>query len=225
LPSLTDYCKQNNLFLIHDCAQAVFGSFKNKPIASYGDFSVMSFFADKPITTGEGGLLLTDNSALIDECNIYKHDGRRERGVDVIEKKGYNFRITELQTAVGVAQLNKADYFIKRKKEIYSQYEEKLSNIPEVRFFKFNPDADVVPHRYIIFVDNQQELMTHLSSKGVGVRTTFMPMHSMPSYNVQKDFPVTEKLFRTGICLPSAPTLTHENIEFICSSIREFYEK
>jgi len=143
LDEIESYAKKNNLFLINDCAPALFGFYKNKSIASYGDFSVLSFFADKTITTGEGGMLLSDNLDLINECNMYKHDGRKERGVDIIERKGYNFRTTELQSAVGVAQLKKADYFVRRKKEILKKYTEKLSTIKEVEVFKFNNKGDI----------------------------------------------------------------------------------
>src|SRR3989344_3278724 len=224
LDEIEDYAKKNNLFLINDCAPALFGFYKNKSIASYGDFSVLSFFADKTITTGEGGMLLSDNLNLINEANIYKHDGRKERGVDSIDRKGYNFRITELQTAVGVAQLKKADYFVKRKKEILNIYQEKLAGVPSVRVFEFNEDGDIVPHRIIIFVPSAKVLLEYLNSQGIGVRSMFMPMHSMPAYNEKKDFPVTEKIYSTGVCLPSAPTLKGEDIEFVCATIKKYYQ-
>ena len=223
LDEIESYAKKNNLFLINDCAPALFGFYKNKSIASYGDFSVLSFFADKTITTGEGGMLLSDNLDLINECNMYKHDGRKERGVDIIERKGYNFRTTELQSAVGVAQLKKADYFVRRKKEILKKYTEKLSTIKEVEVFKFNNKGDISPHRIVIFVPEAQPLMAYLDSLGIGVRSMFMPMHSQPIYNVKKEFPVTEKIFKKGVCLPSAPTLKDEDIEFVCDSIKNFY--
>ena len=224
LDEISNYAKTNNLFLINDCAPALFGSFRGRPIASYGDFSVLSFFADKTITTGEGGMLLSDNSELVNEANIYKHDGRKERGVDTIERKGYNFRITELQTAVGVAQLKKAPFFVKRKKEILDIYKDRLAGSKKVKVFEFNNDGDIVPHRIIIFVPEAQSLISHLNLAGIGVRTMFMPMHSMPPYNIRKEFPATEKIFHTGVCLPSAPTLKQEDIEFVCATIRGFYK-
>lgn len=223
LDAIESYAKSKKIFLINDSAPALFGIYKKKPIASYGDFSVLSFFADKTITTGEGGMLLSDNISLINKANIYKHDGRRERGVDVIEYKGYNFRITELQTAVGVAQLKKAAYFIKRKKEILRYYIKKLSDVSGVRVFNFNSNGNTVPHRVIIFVPNAKNLITYLTSLGIGVRGMFMPMHSMPAYNKKGDFPNTQEIFKTGVCLPSAPSLTDKNIEFICQSIKKFY--
>jgi perosamine synthetase len=224
LDELGRYAKRNNLFLINDCAPALFGFFKNKPVTAYGDFSVLSFFADKTITTGEGGMLLSDHSELIKEANIYKHDGRKERGVDNIELRGYNCRITELQSAVGIAQLKKADYFVKRKKEILKIYTEKLSKTAEVKVFQFNPLADFVPHRIIIFVPKAAGLIDYLNSCGIGVRTLFRPMHSQPAYHIKKGFPATQKVFETGVCLPSAPTLSEQDIEFVCDRIKNFYK-
>jgi perosamine synthetase len=223
LDIVSEYCNQNNLILINDCAPALFGMYKKRPIASYGDFSALSFFADKTITTGEGGMLLTDNIDLISECNIYKHDGRRERGVDVIERKGFNYRLTELQAAVGVAQLEKSHRFIHKKKENQKLFQSLLKEVHQIKVFDFNLEEDIVPHRNIILVPNASELITHLVKNGVGARTLFMPMHSQPCYNYSQDFPITEKLFETGVCLPSAPSLKNDDIEYICQLIRKYY--
>lgn len=223
IAAVADYAKKNNLFLINDCAAALCSTYMGKQVTSFGDFAVLSFFADKSITTGEGGMLLTGNTELLAECNIYKHDGRRERGVDLIERRGFNFRITELQAAVGVAQLSKLSYFIKKKKEILKEYQQHLSKIPEVQLFRFSPDA--VPHRALIFVPDAAALISYLTPLGIGVRTTFMPMHSQPCYRVKAEFPVTKKLYATGVCLPSAPTLNQEKVDFICNSIENFYAK
>jgi len=223
LDEMSEYCGKNGLILINDCAPALFSMYKNKPIASYGDFSALSFFADKTITTGEGGMLLTDNRDLISECNIYKHDGRRERGVDIIERKGFNYRLTELQAAVGVAQLKKSKRFIQRKKENYKLFQSLLKEVDQVEVFNFNPKGNIVPHRNIIFVPNASELISHLVENRVGVRTLFMPMHSQPCYNYAEEFPVTKKLFKTGICLPSAPSLKNDDIEYICLLIKKYF--
>tara|TARA_Y100000590_G_scaffold470592_1_gene666678 strand:+ start:3926 stop:5065 length:1140 start_codon:yes stop_codon:yes gene_type:complete len=223
LDSISEYCYQNDLILINDCAPALFGIYKSRPIASYGNFSTLSFFADKTITTGEGGMLLTDDKDLISECNIYKHDGRRERGVDIIERRGFNYRLTELQAAVGVAQISKSDRFIQHKKNNQRLFKTLLKEVNQVRVFDFNSEGIIVPHRNIIFVPDASGLITHLVNNGVGSRTLFMPMHSQPCYNYKIDFPVTEKLFKTGICLPSAPSLEVNDIEYICDLIKKYY--
>tara|TARA_B100000035_G_scaffold72540_1_gene59879 strand:- start:9138 stop:10271 length:1134 start_codon:yes stop_codon:yes gene_type:complete len=222
LDELQKFCKQNKLLLINDCAPALFGYFRDKPIASYGDFSAISFFADKTITTGEGGMLLTDNSNLIAEANIYKHDGRKERGVDLIERKGFNYRITEMQAAIGVAQIQKSSFFIEKKRKNYDLYKSLLKK-DQVKLFEFIDSTKNIPHRNVIFVPCAAKLISHLTSNGVGARTLFMPMHSQPVYNTKQDFPITEKLYKTGVCLPSAPTLKVKDIKYVCNLINSFY--
>ena len=222
LDELEKFCNENNLIFINDCAPALFGLFKNRPIASYGDFSALSFFADKTITTGEGGMLLTDLPSLLKEANIYKHDGRKERGVDLIERKGFNYRLTEMQAAIGVAQLKKSELFVKRKKENFDLYRSLLTKDP-VKVFHFNSLEENIPHRNIIFVPNAKELLEFLSEKGIGARSLFMPMHSQPIYSSKQVFPITEKLFNSGVCLPSAPSLTNKDIEYVCNTINSFY--
>lgn len=223
LDDITNYCNENKLLLINDCAPALFGTYKDKPIASYGDFSALSFFSDKTITTGEGGMLLTNNLDLINECNIYKHDGRRERGVDLIERKGFNFRITEFQAAVGVAQLKKRNIFIEKKRKNYKEFHNLFKNHKSVSVFEFNPDLNVVPHRNIIFVDDAASLINHLVNKGIGARSLFMPMHSQPAYSHKGSFPISEDLYKKGVCLPSAPSLTPNQVEYIYTTINNFY--
>lgn len=220
------YAKKNRLLLIHDCAPALFGVLDDKPVPAYGDFSALSFFADKTITTGEGGMLLSDDRTLVNEANRYKHDGRKERGEDRIERRGYNFRITELQSALGVAQLKKAKRFVRRKREILKAYAERLSGIPEVRVFPFSRAARIslVPHRIIVFVPDAARLIQHLESLGIGARTLFSPMHAQPAYRVRGQFPATKKVFKTGVCLPSAPTLTRRDIQFVCDAMKNFYK-
>ena len=223
LDEIVSYARENSLLLINDCAPALLGAYKGRSIASYGDFSVLSFFADKTITTGEGGMLLSDDDELISESNIFKHDGRRERGHDLIERLGYNFRMTEMQAAIGVAQLGRVQEFVRKKRENQARYEERLSGVPGLRVFQFNRDADPVPHRTLVFVPDAASLVNHLAAKGIGVRVTFMPMHSQPCYSTGQALPVTDQLHATGVCLPSAPTLTEDQIDFICYSIQEFY--
>jgi dTDP-4-amino-4,6-dideoxygalactose transaminase len=171
-------------------------------------------------------MLLTDNNKLLATCNLYKHDGRKERGVDKIEKAGLNCRFTELQAAVGLAQVKKINFFIKKKKEIYKFYAQEINKINNVEIFKYNKFCNAVPHRIIIFVkNNSNKLIRFLTNSGIGVRTLFLPMHNQPAYNQKKKFLVSNKLFLKGVCLPSSPKLTKKQILFICNKIKYFYDK
>ncbi|MDC6448489.1 DegT/DnrJ/EryC1/StrS family aminotransferase, partial [Alphaproteobacteria bacterium] len=222
IDKIYNFCKKNKIFLLNDCAPALFGKFKNKPIASYGDCSFLSFFADKTITTGEGGMLLSNNKKLIYESNIIKHDGRKERGHDIILKKGYNFRFNEILAAIGLAQLQKYRSLIKKKIEINKKYNAKLKGIPGITIFELK--KDIIPHRNIIFYKKSKKLIKFLTSNGIGVRNLFMPMHSMPAYNYKGQFKNSMSLYKTGICLPSAPSLTEKNITKISNLIKIFVQ-
>jgi len=222
IDEVSNFCNENNLILVNDCAPALFGRINNKSIASFGDFSVFSFFADKTITTGEGGMLLTNNPDLIEECNIFKHDGRRERGHELIEKLGYNYRITEFQSAVGVAQFNKGPHFAKRKREILNRYQTLLSKLSKVEVFNFNSNEYAIPHRIIIFVDDSESLCRYLSRKGIGARRLFRPMHSQPVYNSENIFMSSEKIYQRGLELPSYRGLNDEEISHVCNEIKNY---
>jgi perosamine synthetase len=223
IKKINNFCKKKKIFLICDCAAALGSMFEKRQLSSYGIFSVLSFFCDKTITTGEGGMLLTDNKKFMEECNIYKNDGRKERGVDLIERKGFNFRITEMQSAIGTVQIKKLNKFILRKKSIYKIYSNNFNNISRAKIFRFDI-SKIVPHRVIIFAEKAKLLLKYLVKSGIGVRTTFMPMHTQPCYKFKGNFPVSQELYNTGICLPSAPSLKKKDINFITNKIKEFYK-
>jgi perosamine synthetase len=221
LDKIEQLAKDENLIFINDCAPALGCSYNEKPMASYGDFAMLSFFSDKTITMGEGGMLLTDNEKLLSLANIYKHDGRRERGHDLIEEAGFNFRITELQAAIGLAQLNRIKDTLKKKKDIHRKYDKALKGISNARLFTSGPCRDIYMHRNIIFVDDASDVISKLVDKGVGARSLFHPMHKQPKYNTGENFCNTDKLFETGVCLPSAPTLNDDDIDYIANCLKE----
>ncbi len=221
---IENYCKKKKLFLIVDAAAALGSKFKKKHISKYGIFSVHSFFSDKTITTGEGGMLLTDSNKLLKICNYYKHDGRKERGEDTIKISGYNFRFTELQAAVGLAQTKKLNSFISRKKEIYKKYEKKLEKVKQIKVFNYSKFCDPVPHRIVILTKTKSSLLRKFLNKaGIGVRSLFMPMHRQPIYNIKRKFKNSEILYSTGVCLPSAPSLKDKEINYVCNKIKKFF--
>lgn len=224
LDLIENYCQKKKLFLIVDAAAALGSKFKNKHISKYGIFSVHSFFSDKTITTGEGGMLLTDNNKLLKICNYYKHDGRKERGEDTIKISGYNFRFTELQAAVGVAQTKKLGFFISRKKEIYKKYEKNLKKIEQIKLFDYSKFCNPVPHRIVILTKTKSSLLRKFLNKaGIGVRSLFVPMHRQPIYNIKRKFKNSEILYSTGVCLPSAPSLKDKEINYVCDKIKKFF--
>jgi perosamine synthetase len=182
---------------------------------------MLSFFSDKTVTMGEGGMLLTNNEKLLSVANIYKHDGRRERGHDLIEGKGFNFRLTEMQAAVGLAQLNRIENTLKKKKGVYDKYCKALEGISKVRLFHPDSNSEVYMHRIIIFVDDASSVIEKLVSRGIGARSLFHPMHKQPIYDTGESFINTDRLSKTGVCLPSAPTLSSNDIDYIARCLKD----
>jgi perosamine synthetase len=228
MDSLLSIAREYRLFIIEDCAEAIGTMYKGKQVGTFGDISCFSFFGNKTITTGEGGMVVTNDKTLIERSRHLKGQGlaeHREYWHDVV---GYNYRMTNIQAAIGVAQLERADLFINRKREIAIFYKEALCDIPVE---PHSEAADTI-HSYWMFsllvqrAEQRDQLRKHLADAGIETRPLFYPVHTMPMYakNYRKH-PVAEDLAWRGINLPSWPGLTDDQLSFIVNTIRRFYEK
>jgi perosamine synthetase len=218
-----DLAKRRGLRVLEDAAQGMGVRFNGKPVGSFGDISVVSFFADKAITIGEGGLVMTNSDELNRELLMLKNDGRLERGIYFHDRVGYNFRISDLQAAVGLGQLKKLDVILERKRRNEELYREHLTGVAGIEFPHRDPRAYVVPHRSNIMVDDPEGLVRHMAKCGVGCRRFYFPVHKQPIYQVQGSFPVADQLYERGVSLPSAPTLADEQVEFVARSVKQFF--
>jgi perosamine synthetase len=228
MDSLLSIAREYRLFIIEDCAEAIGTMYKGKQVGTFGDISCFSFFGNKTITTGEGGMVVTNDKTLIERSRHLKGQGlaeHREYWHDVV---GYNYRMTNIQAAIGVAQLERADLFIKRKREIAIFYKEALCDIPVE---PHSEAADTI-HSYWMFsllvqrAEQRDQLRKHLADAGIETRPLFYPVHTMPMYakNYRKH-PVAEDLAWRGINLPSWPGLTDDQLSFIINTIRRFYKE
>jgi len=226
MDELKKIAKENNIFLIEDAAEAFGSKYKEKFVGTFGDISTFSFFGNKTITTGEGGMVVTNDETLYDRAQHLKGQGLamyREYWHDIV---GYNYRITNICAAIGVAQLERANILIKRKREIAEQYKSKLMNLP----VEIHQEVGHVYHSYWMFsilVKNSQirdELREFLMAKGIETRPTFYPVHTMPMYSKKYEkHPVAESIGWRGINLPSFPNLNEEEINYITSSIKKYF--
>jgi perosamine synthetase len=225
MDSLVSIAKEFDLFIIEDCAEALGALYKGRHVGTFGDIATYSFFGNKTITTGEGGMVVTNDKDLYDKAVHYKGQGlamNREYWHDVI---GYNYRMTNICAAIGLAQLEQADTFIFRKREIAYWYEEALKNLPVI----FHSESKDVRHAFwmcSILVDNpnhRNQLRQALADKGIETRPVFCPIHAMPMYvNNAEVYPVAERLGSRGINLPSWPGLKKRETALICSIIETF---
>jgi perosamine synthetase len=216
---------KHRLHVIEDAAQGIGVKFKGKPVGSFGDVGCLSFYADKTMTTGEGGIVLTSDDKLAEKCLILKHQGRTGRGIYFHEHIGYNFRLTDLQAAVGLAQLSKLATIIERKKRNEKLYRDYLSDVSGVQFPYVDSRGFNVPFRINILVDDPEALSTFLNENGIGSRRFFFPLHQQPCYNVKGEFPNSVNAYKRGLSLPSSVKLTEEEIKYIADKIKKFYRE
>ncbi len=226
MDALVSIAKEHELFLIEDCAEAFGALYKGKHVGCFGDISTYSFFGNKTITTGEGGMVVTDDETLYDRSVHYKGQGlakHREYWHDVV---GYNYRMTNICAAIGLAQLEQADTFIAKKRQIADWYRKELQGVPVT----FHPEGSNVKHSYwmcSILVDDpakRDPLREALSGAGIETRPLFYPVHTMPMYSQKyQKHPVAEGLGWRGMNLPSWPDLKQDQISFICDKIRAFF--
>jgi perosamine synthetase len=229
MDAIMDVAEDHNLYIVEDTAEAHGAENKGKKVGSFGDISCFSFYGNKIITTGEGGMCLTNNEDLAEKMRIFRDHGmnpNKRYWYDVI---GFNYRMTNLQAAVGVAQLKKLDEFIEKKRQITRWYSEELKDLEEKELIKLHPEmpwAKCVYWMYSMLIEDKfdmsrDDLIRKLEEKTIDTRPFFYPMHVMPPHKNNERFPVAEEISRKGINLPSAVCLKEEEIKFICEMINE----
>lgn len=215
---IMDLAEDHGLYVIEDAAEAHGAEYKGRKIGSFGDISCFSFYGNKILTTGEGGMCLTDNEELYEKMRILRDHGmnpKKRYWHDVI---GFNYRMTNLQAAVGVAQLNRLDEIVRRKRQIARWYEQDLAS-GTIGLHPEMPWAQCVYWMYSILADDRDGLMERLKENGIDTRPLFYPITTMPPYKEDKQYPVAELLSTRGVNLPSSPTLTRGEVEYICNCI------
>ena len=227
MDTILSIAKKFKLYLVEDCAEAFGSLYKGKHVGTFGDISTFSFFGNKTITTGEGGMVVTNDSALHEKSVHLKGQGLakdREYYHDIV---GYNYRMTNICAAIGCAQLERANELIEKKTLIAEWYENKLKDLPIV----FHSQVGSVKHSFwmisILLKDSgeRDKIRLHIKENGIETRPTFYPVHLMPMYFEEGlSLPVAENLGSRGINLPSYPDLDEIDVEFICNKIKEFYK-
>lgn len=221
--------KKHNLKIIEDAAEAHGQTYHGKPCGSFGDVSVFSFYPNKLITTGEGGMILTDNADIAERLRSLRNLCFTANKRFVHEELGWNMRMTNLQAAVGVAQLERWNESIKRKREIGKLYTELLKDVKNISLpvSKTNYADNIYWVFGIMSKDKPAEiLMKRLNEKGIGTRPFFYPMHLQPVLKRMglyhnESYPNAEKMYNQGFYLPSGLALTNEQIHEVVKSLKE----
>lgn len=226
---IMEIARKHDLFVIEDCAEAIGSEYKGRKVGTFGDIACFSFFGNKTITTGEGGMVLTNDATLYERSCRLKDQGTakdREYWHDII---GYNYRMTNICAAIGAAQLERVEEFIGKKIELAEYYMDRLADVPVV--CHKNLDKENIRHTYWMFsilakdAEERTALRNHMKEDGIETRPTFYPAHTLPMYSEKyQKLPVAESLGWRGINLPSWPMLTREQLDTICDSIIAFYK-
>ena len=227
MDALQQIATAHDLFLIEDCAEAFGSLYKGRPVGGFGHISTFSFFGNKTITTGEGGMVVTNDQTLHERALHFKGQGlaaHRQYWHDVI---GYNYRMTNICAAIGLAQLEQADTFIARKREIAALYRRELAGVP----VSVHGETADVRHTYWMVslllddVRHRDPLRQYLMQRGIETRPLFYPVHTMPMYSSRfQRHPVAEYLGWRGINVPSWPGLDDAQVTDICHAIADFFE-
>lgn len=237
LDLIIDLCRRRGLILIEDAACAIGSAYKGKRIGGHGNTACFSFHPRKVITTGEGGMITTDNPDTASKLRRFRHHGMSVPDIErhmankvIIESYleiGYNYRMTDMQAAMGIAQLQKLPFIIEKRREIAGFYNNELSKIPHIRVPKV---PDYAYHNYqsywIELLDSspisRDVLMQRLLEKGIATRRGIMAIHMEECYQKYKvSLPETERITKNTILLPIYPSMTVEEQEYVVRCVKE----
>ena len=231
MDTINAIAKQHGLTVIEDSCEALGATYKGKQAGTLGEYGVFAFYPNKQITTGEGGVIITNNDKAADLMRALRNQGRAPGDTWLSHTYlGYNYRIDEMSAALGHAQMHRLDELLAKREQVAAWYEARLSEIPGVEV----PFVESFTTRmswfvYVIRFDkklNRDDLAKKLEARGVPVRPYFLPIHLQP-YMVERfgwregDFPVTEDLGKRGLAVPFSGVMTEEQVEYVCQSIRQ----
>jgi perosamine synthetase len=223
--------KKHKLYIIEDAAEAHGALYKNKPVGSFGIASSFSFFGNKTITTGEGGIVVTDSAQLYQKINLLKNQGQHQDDPRYYHRvMGYNYRLTNLQAAIGLAQLKNANKLINAKNKINRWYKKYLTPVVEKKIIAFQqPTPSTRPSYWMTAVQllkfKPELLAKKLKPFGIQTRPFFVPLNRLPYIKTAGRYPASESLHQQGLILPSASELKEKDIQFISHKIIKILTK
>lgn len=227
MTSIQAIATRHGLWITEDAAEAHGATINGRTVGSFGTIAAFSLFGNKIITTGEGGIVTTDDPALAKRMMLLRGQGMdpaRRYWFPII---GFNYRMTNLAAALGVSQLKKVQSLIVAHQQVYAWYREALSDMEELAWQGGRPDTVSVQWLTSVRMTSAEhrpalrdDLMQRLRADGVDTRPFFYPMHHMPPYASNLPFPVADSIASSGLNLPSSPHLTASDVEFIAARVR-----
>lgn len=231
--------KEHNLIVIEDAAHALGADYKGKMIGNISDMTTFSFHPVKHITTGEGGMILTNSDELYQRLSLFRTHGITRNDSLMTQNEGdwyyqqlelgYNYRITDIQCALGISQLNKLNSFIERRKEIVKRYNDAFANIDGIVTPFLKEDCNSSWHLYVIQVKNRKAVFDKLRAAGIGVNVHYIPVYTFPYYQNNGYLDVhchnAESLYERLISIPMYPSLSVEEQNYVIEQVMKAVEQ
>jgi perosamine synthetase len=226
MDALVKLCNEHGLLLVEDCAEAIGTTWRGRHVGTFGDVATFSFFGNKTITCGEGGMVVARRQGVIDKVYRLKTQGVSPTQEYWHDVAGYNYRMTNICAALGLAQLERVEHILARKREIAAWYSEGLQGLP------LTMQEDTVHAGNSFWMcsiltaraELRQPLRQHLKARGIDTRPLFVPAHLLPHLATRQQFPVAQDLASRGINLPSYPGLSRAQVNEVGDAIRQFHD-
>lgn len=234
---LQKIAKKYKLFLIEDSAEALGTLYKGKKCGSFGTASIFAFSPNKQVSTGEGGMILTDDKNFADLCRSMASHGRKIDDGKWLEhvRLGYNYRLNEMSCAIGLSQVKRIEAIVKKRNSVADSYNKKLKEINNVEVPYVAKDVRINWWMYVIklggkFGDKRDMIMKKLLKKGIECRDYYKPIHLQPFYRKKfgykkNDFPITENISSRTLALPFFSDLSEEDINFVVDTLKDILSK
>jgi len=237
LDEIKDIARQKGIVVIEDAAHALGAEYRGRKIGALSDMTILSFHPVKHITTGEGGMVLTDKGTYYEKMKIFRHHGMRPKPENgpwyyEIDEPGYNYRLTSFQCALGISQMKKLEAFIKRRRAIAGQYNEAFAAMPEIIRPVEKDYAKAVYHLYVIQIKprtlkaGRRQVFEALRAENVGVQVHYLPVHLHPYYRNRfgykaGDYPLAEKYYDHAITLPLFPAMKDRDVADVIKAVKK----
>ena len=223
---INDIAFSNRLFMLEDFAEAIGSEWKGRMCGSFGDVSCTSFYANKAVTTAEGGMVLTDCDAFAERARLLRNQGRTGTTHFMHPEIGYNYRLADVLAAIGCAQMEHVAESVDARMHNATVYEKHLEGVEGVTLPPKPVHGRNSYWMYTILVENRDEVIRKLAEKGIETRAAFHPLHLQPCYKdmpfaKDKEFPVAEHIAAHGMNLPSGNLLTKDQIRYVCDCLKD----
>jgi len=220
---ILEIAARHGLPIIEDAAEAHGATYRGRKVGAMGKAGSFSFFGNKIITTGEGGMVVTNDPEFAETCRHLRGQGVSPTQTYWHDVVGFNYRMTNIAAAIGCAQLEQVDEVLAKKSQIAAWYTERLAGTPGLTLQREAEWAHAVWWMNSVLIDPalRDDLMTAMRQRGVDSRPFFYPAHTLPMYSHDESFPVAEYLGAAGINLPSYPDLSQDEVELVCTALQE----